>query len=79
MAGIGWRLDRLIHAGVCGAAMAYATGAAVMALPWVLTTAVLVSLPLLVGRGMTDLATGSLVVSVVSVLLSWFLISEKEK
>ena len=35
-----------------------------MALPWVLTTAVLVSLPLVIGSGVADLATGSLVVSV---------------
>ncbi len=45
MAGIGWRLERLIHQGIAGATAAYATGAAVMALPWVLTTAVLISLP----------------------------------
>ena len=42
MAGIGWRLERLIDQGITGATAAYATGAAVMALPWVLTTAVLV-------------------------------------
>lgn len=56
MAGIGWRLEHLIHRGVAGAAAAYATGAAVMALPWVLTTAVLVTLPLLVGRDLPGLA-----------------------
>jgi uncharacterized membrane protein len=44
--------------------MAYATGAAVMALPWVLTTIVLVSLPLVVGRDMADLVTGRWVVTV---------------
>lgn len=64
MAGIGWRLERLINGGVGGAMMAYGTGAAVMALPWVLTTIVLVSLPLVVGRGMESFATGSMVVSV---------------
>jgi uncharacterized membrane protein len=50
MAGIGWRLDRLIRRGVTGAAAAYATGAAVMALPWVLTTAVLASLAAVIAR-----------------------------
>jgi len=54
MAGIGWRLERLMHQGVSGAAAAYTTGAAVMALPWVLTTAVLVTLPAVIGRGMAD-------------------------
>jgi len=57
MAGIGWRLERLIHRGVAGAAAAYATGAAVMALPWVLTTAVLVTLPLAIGRHMANFTT----------------------
>jgi len=33
MAGIGWRLERLIDQGISGATAAYATGAAVMALP----------------------------------------------
>ena len=64
MAGIGWRLERLIHLGVSGATAAYATGAAVMALPWVLTTAVLVSLPAVIGRGMPGLATAGIVVNV---------------
>lgn len=63
MAGIGWRLERLIHRGISGATAAYATGAAVMALPWVLTTAVLVSLPAVIGGGV-DLATGGTVVNV---------------
>jgi uncharacterized membrane protein len=64
MAGIGWRLERLIDRGISGATAAYATGAAVMALPWVLTTAVLVSLPAVIGRGRADLATGVAVVNV---------------
>ena len=64
MAGIGWRLERLIHRGISGATAAYATGAAVMALPWVLTTAVLVSLPAIIGRGMADPATAGTVVNV---------------
>jgi len=64
MAGIGWRLDRLIHRGIAGATAAYATGAAVMALPWVLTTAVLASLPVVIGGAMADLATATTVVNV---------------
>lgn len=64
MAGIGWRLERLIHHGISGAAAAYATGAAVMALPWMLTTAVLVSLPAVIGRGMSHLATAGSVTNV---------------
>src|SRR5438093_9624475 len=64
VAGIGWRLERLIHRGISGATAAYATGAAVMALPWVLTTAVLVSLPAIIGRGMADPATAGTVVNV---------------
>jgi polysaccharide biosynthesis protein PelG len=64
MAGIGWRLDRLMHQGISGATAAYATGAAVMALPWVLTTAVLASLPAVIGRSMADAAIGHTVVNV---------------
>ena len=64
MAGIGWRLERLIHQGIAGATAAYATGAAVMALPWMLTTAVLVSLPAVIGRARADLATAGTVVNV---------------
>src|SRR5438093_2131106 len=63
MAGIGWRLERLIYQGISGATAAYATGAAVRALPWVLTTAVLVSLPAVIGPGI-DLATAATVVNV---------------
>ncbi len=64
MAGIGWRLERLIHQGISGATAAYVTGAAVMALPWALTTALLASLPAVLGRGMADLATARIVVNV---------------
>ena len=64
MAGIGWRLERLIDRGLSGATAAYATGAAVMALPWVLTTVVLISLPLVIGRAGADLATAGTAVTV---------------
>ena len=65
MAGIGWRLERLIGRGtLSGVAAAYATGAAVMALPWALTTAVLVALPAILGRGTADLGTVETVVTV---------------
>lgn len=63
MAGIGWRLERLIDAGVAGATVAYATGAAVMTLPWVLTTCVLLSLSALIGSGRTDLALAGVLVN----------------
>jgi uncharacterized membrane protein len=64
VAGIGWRLERLIDRGISGAAAAYATGAAVMALPWVLTTVVLISLPLVIGRAGADLVTAGTTVNV---------------
>ena len=65
MAGIGWRLEYLIRQrSLTGAAAAYATGAAVMALPWVLTTLVLASLPLVLGREAADFAVAELVVDV---------------
>jgi len=65
MAGIGWRLERLVHQGtLAGATAAYAMGAAVMTMPWVLTTAVLVSLPAVVERGKADFAIGQTVVEV---------------
>ena len=63
MAGIGWRLERLIDGGVSGAAAAYATGAAVMTLPWVLTTTVLMSLSALIGSGRPDFAPAGVVVN----------------
>lgn len=65
MAGIGWRLERLIARGtLTGAVAAYATGGAVMALPWALTTAALVSLPIFLGRGATGLSGAETVVTV---------------
>ena len=64
MAGIGWRLERLMHRGVSGAVTAYATGAAVMALPWILTTAVLASLPMILGQGKSAIDGAETVVNV---------------
>src|SRR5438093_10146482 len=64
MAGIGWRLERLIYQGISGATAAYATGAAVMALPWVLTTVVLASLPAITDRSMADAVTARTAVNV---------------
>jgi uncharacterized membrane protein len=64
VAGIGWRLERLIDQGIYGATLAYATGAAVMALPWVLTTIVLFTLAIIIPRGTADLATAGTVVNV---------------
>ncbi|HEX4620867.1 MAG TPA: exopolysaccharide Pel transporter PelG [Myxococcaceae bacterium] len=58
MAGIGWRLERLIESdSLAGAAAAYATGAAVMALPWLATTAVLAALRPVLGWANTLLNT----------------------
>jgi uncharacterized membrane protein len=69
MAGIGWRLERLIdRGGISGAATAYAFGAAVMALPWMLTTAVLVSLRAIIVAGRADLATAGIAVNVAYVV-----------
>ena len=62
MAGIGWRLERLLDEGITGATAAYAMGAAVMALPWALTTVVLASLPVVLGAR-ADLAAASAVVN----------------
>jgi uncharacterized membrane protein len=65
MAGIGWRLERLIGRGtLSGAVAAYATGAAVMALPWALTTAVLVALPILLGRNAAGYDAAETVVTI---------------
>ena len=65
MAGIGWRLERLIGQGtLSGAACAYATGAAVMAIPWALTTAVLVILPAVIGRRAAGFDTVETIVTV---------------
>ncbi len=64
MAGIGWRLERLMEQGsLGGTAAAYATGASVMALPWILTTAVLCTLPMAI-REPAVLATAGVVVEV---------------
>src|SRR5260370_37336478 len=70
MAGIGWRLERLMEQGsLGGTAAAYATGASVMALPWILTTAVLCTLPMAIrepavlataGVGVEGAPTGAL-------------------
>jgi len=70
VAGIGWRLERLIDAGFSGAVAAYATGAAVMTLPWVLTTTVLMTLSALIGAGRADLApAGPLVTTAFAVAM----------
>src|SRR5262249_30272309 len=52
-----------INEGVAGAAVAYATGAAVMTLPWVLTTAVLLSLSALTVADSSDLADAGVLVN----------------
>ena len=45
MAGIGWKLQRMIDRGsLAGAVGAYLTGVAITSAPWLLTTAVLTSL-----------------------------------
>lgn len=65
MAGIGWRLERLIDRdSLGGTTAAYATGAAVMTMPWVLTTAALVSLPAILGRDAADFDSAERVVEV---------------
>ena len=47
MAGIGWKLQRMIdHGSLAGTIAAYLTGVAVTSAPWLLTTAVLTSLRL---------------------------------
>ncbi|HEX3764833.1 MAG TPA: exopolysaccharide Pel transporter PelG [Kofleriaceae bacterium] len=48
MAGIGWRLERMIaHGSLAGSFAAYLTGAAVTSAPWLLTTVALVAMHLL--------------------------------
>jgi len=48
MAGIGWKLQRMIdHGSLAGTIAAYLTGVAVTSAPWLLTTAVLTSLRLI--------------------------------
>ena len=55
MAGIGWKLQRLIDRGsLAGTIGAYLTGVAVTSAPWLLTTAVLTSLRLVARQGGTD-------------------------
>ena len=46
MAGIGWKLERMLERDSLSSTMqAYLTGVAVTSAPWVLTTAVLVTCP----------------------------------
>jgi uncharacterized membrane protein len=47
-----------------GTTAAYATGAAVMGLPWILTTAVVISLPFLIGAAVADLVTAEKLVNI---------------
>ena len=48
MAGIGWKLERMLDKGTLSSTLqAYLTGVAVTSAPWLLTTAVLVTLRLL--------------------------------
>ena len=55
MAGIGWKLQRMIDRGsLAGTLGAYLTGVAVTSAPWLLTTAVLTSLRLVARRSGTD-------------------------
>jgi len=55
MAGIGWKLQRLIDRGsLAGTIGAYLTGVAVTSAPWLLTTAVLTSLRIVARRSGTD-------------------------
>src|SRR5450755_4763392 len=54
MAGIGWKLQRLIDRGsLAGTIGAYLTGVAVTSAPWLLTTAVLASLRIVARMGGT--------------------------
>jgi uncharacterized membrane protein len=55
MAGIGWKLQRMIdHGSLAGTIAAYLTGVAVTSAPWLLTTAVLTSLRLVSRRATGD-------------------------
>lgn len=57
MAGIGWKLQRLIDRGsLAGTIGAYLTGVAVTSAPWLLTTLVLTSLRVVARRSGTDFA-----------------------
>jgi len=66
MAGIGWKLERLVDRGsLAGMAAAYGTGAAVMALPWVLTTGVIVSFQVMARGRLGELGSVNMVVQAV--------------
>jgi uncharacterized membrane protein len=57
MAGIGWKLQRMIdHGSLSGTIAAYLTGVAVTSAPWLLTTAVLTSLRLVSRHATGDFA-----------------------
>ena len=57
MAGIGWKLQRMIdHGSLAGTIAAYLTGVAVTSAPWLLTTAVLTSLRLVSRHATGDFA-----------------------
>lgn len=74
MAGIGWKLQRLIDRGsLAGTIGAYLTGVAVTSAPWLLTTAVLTSIRLFARHSGTDFAVVErflTVVYAVTVILS---------
>lgn len=64
MAGIGWKLERMLDADSLGSTLqAYLTGVAVTCAPWLLTTAVLVTLRTLARDGGTDLAQVELMIT----------------
>lgn len=66
MAGIGWKLERMLAKGTLSSTFqAYLTGVAITSAPWLLTTAVLVTLRLL-ARGQTslDLANVELLITI---------------
>jgi uncharacterized membrane protein len=74
MAGIGWKLQRMIDRGsLAGTIGAYLTGVAVTSAPWLLTTLVLTSLRVVARRSGTDFAVVErflTVVYAVTVILS---------
>jgi len=58
MAGIGWKLQRMIdHGSLAGTIAAYLTGVAVTSAPWLLTTAVLTSLRIVSRHADADFAS----------------------
>jgi uncharacterized membrane protein len=65
MAGIGWKLERLLERDTLASTLqAYLTGVAVTCAPWLLTTAVLVTLRALArGEGYTDFARIELLIT----------------